>query len=636
MFRAVLEDDDITQDECDQRFHAGGIVPPQCLELETFRDWHEKDTQELLAESVPAEDSAQAVPQASSEKHDTAFAVDEFGGTLAFSISADLMHLENQISQLIVSDRAHFSSHVEVKDAQTSHADAPANVSSDTPALDETRERLKELMQHELGEHQPAENEGPKTVLGDFNAFHTKMEARHKKRVAHRAALMREISQKMGNLDMKLSDVVSDRKAWEETLLEKYDTAGIAGHNHAEPDVSPQSTFMAKRLQWSAVPTVRHQKAKSPQFLETLHKGPLVVSKSEVRHLSWTGNLPKVAAIAWIQGGRKTRARMMYFVDNFKLQDYEGGKQLVLVYHYKDTAAAQIVSKYINDTDVKGVAAHDFSQESFPSDPALRYAAWDSNADVVAQWDFDEWHDPSRLSLQVRAMAHTSKQACVLSTSSTSHSQEDEVKEISVVSLVGEKSWMKDHWHPFSRRKVEVNDTFTAGELVEMDMQNKKLMDSVSRIEHVFTEAKKPTSAATSASTLAPTPAPNQHGQSSSEEREEEGEAEKVSHDFSRGITECLDYDKSSAGDRTAEIAAEEALRENVGEDFGKKFHGLVKRRHDVTQKLQLLCFQTTMEKDHRKWKFMHEHVLEMDHIRSELDKHIKSMASLFSTDKPQ
>jgi len=64
--------------------------------------------------------------------------------------------------------------------------------------------------------------------------------------------------------------------------------------------------------------------------------------------------------------------------------------------------------------------------------------------------------------------------------------------------------------------------------------------------------------------------------------------------------------------------------------EFGKKFHDLVKRRHDVIMKLQLLCFQTTMEKDKDKHKFMHDHVLEMDRIHIELDKHVKKMASLF------
>lgn len=104
---------------------------------------------------------------------------------------------------------------------------------------------------------------------------------------------------------------------------------------------------------------------------------------------------------------------------------------------------------------------------------------------------------------------------------------------------------------------------------------------------------------------------------------------------FSRGLNECLDYD-TSKGHSAEDLAAEKAITENVGKDFGTKFHDLLHRRHDITLKLQLLCFQTTMEKDSGKRKFMHDHVLEMDHIRVELDKHIKSMASLFTSPKPK
>merc|ERR1711871_588975 len=226
---------------------------------------------------------------------------------------------------------------------------------------------------------------------------------------------------------MKLGEVVADRKAWEKELLVKYDAANITGHKLEAKVIVPKPDFMSRRLQWSKpMPTVHHHKAKSPDFLEPANKGPVVVFKSDVRHMHWTGKLPKVAAIAWVKGDRKHRARMMYFVDNFKLQDYEGERELLLVYHYKDIFAANIVAKYIDNTTVKAVVAHDYSQESFPSDPALRYAAWASDADIVAQWDFDEWHDPNRLGLQVKAMAHSGRHACVLSTSSTSHSQEEE------------------------------------------------------------------------------------------------------------------------------------------------------------------------------------------------------------------
>lgn len=308
----------------------------------------------------------------------------------------------------------------------------------------------------------------------------------------------------------------------------------------------------------------------------------------------------------------------MYFVDNFKLQDYEGPRELVLVYHYKDTMAAQLMKKYANTTDVRIVAAHDFSQESFPSDPALRYAAWASDADVIAQWDFDAWHDPSSLSMQVRAMAHTGKHASVLSMSSTSHSQEDEGKEISLSSIVGERSWMKEHWHPFSKRILEVNETFKAGQLVELDMDNKKMMNNISRIEHVFVEAKK----------AQPTSYPAKMENKTTDD-DTDGETR-----FSHDIKECLGYEPHKG--HASDDAAEKAIRENVGPEFGKRFHDMAKKRRDITLKLQLLCFQTSMEKDPSKWKFMHEHVLEMVRVRAELDKHIQNTAAVFGVAEAQ
>lgn len=440
-----------------------------------------------------------------------------------------------------------------------------------------------------------------------FHTTHAEFQAKHEKRVAQRAELTKEIAARMDKLEHGLAHLVSDRKAWEASLLNKYDVANITGHHESAASAEPKSTFMSKRLQWSNVPSFAPYKSKNSEEVEAAPKQPVVVSKKEVRHLPWTGDLPKVAAIAWIKGDRKTRARMTYFVDNFRLQDYKGSRQLVLVYHYKDVEAAQILRRFVNDSDVTVVAAHDYSLDVFPSDPALRYAAWASEADIVAQWDFDAWHDPSRLNLQLRAMAHSGRHACVLSMSSTSHTQEDEGKEISLSSILGERAWMREHWHPFSKRILEINETFKAGQLVELDMENKKMMNSISRIEHVFTE-----------------PEPESPVKKA---QEPQAEAEGGTK-FSRDISECLGYDTSKGHE--GDDAAEKAIRENVGPEFGKKFHDLAKKRRDITLKLQLLCFQASMEKDAGKRKFMHEHVLEMDRIRLELDKHVKHTATLF------
>jgi hypothetical protein len=550
--------------------------------------------------------------------------VDEHGGISAQSISEELAGLDEKLSQLAVS-----SVHVDVKNGNNKESGengivasgqqegraheivkSPSENSVAAPSrmnLAALQEKVHNELHSELDQLEKDDAGGPMAGSHNepmnFEKMHALMEARHKKRAENRIRLVKEISHRMDKLDKSLFDVASDRKAWETTFLKKYNERNATASAHQEPAPPSKAAFMSKRLQWSDIKTIHHHKIKVADFLEASQKRPVVVSKSDVHHFHWAGKLPKVAAITWIRGDRKTKARMMYFVDNFKLQDYEGSRELLLVYHSSDEAAARLVQHYANDTIVKGIPAHDMSQEMFPSDPALRYAAWTSDADVIAQWDFNEWHDPSRLSLQVRAMAHSGRHACVLSTMSTSHSQEDEDKEISQVSLVGERSWMKVHWHPFSRRKSEVLEVFKAGSIVEVDMQNKALMGNISRIEHVYK------------TNLT-------HATPAKDTGVKQGTA------FSRGIDECLGYDSSNG--RASEDAAKKAITEKVGNDFGKKFQKLVERRRDIISKLQLLCFQTTMERDSGKRKFMHDHVLEMVRIRDELDKHIKNTAALF------
>lgn len=609
MFNAIQKD--VTEDECAEQLHAGGIVPPQCLELEVFRDWHRKEADDLLApapeiqeQTMPKSSESDAVPNHASK---AAISVDHFGQTFAETISQDLAGLEKKLSELIVSSKGEIS-HDAQQDGESKAALNPWGTN-----LEAVEEQVHQALHDGLDQMEAASQDaeaGTQHGPESFAQFHKRMEERHKRRQENREALVREISQRMDKLDKSLLDVVSDRKAWETTLLDKYHAPNKTQSEKKEPTPSKTSSFMSKRLQWSGMPKIKPDKRKVGDFLEATKKEAVTVHKSDIRHLHWQGNLPKVAAVAWIKGDRKHRARMMYFVDNFKLQDYEGESELLLVYHHKDTAAAHLVSHYENDTNIKGVVAHDRSEDMFPSDPALRYAAWSSDADVIAQWDFIEFHDPSRLSLQVKAMVYTTRHACVLSTASTSHSQDEESKEYHQVSLLGEKSWMKENWHPFSERHSEVAKTFILGEIVELDMQNKDMMSNISRIEHVFSETTTP---------AAPV---------AQEAEKEQAGAEEGSTDFSRGISECLGYDHSKGHEN--EEAAEKAIRDNVGEEFGKKFHNLVKRRQDVIMKLQLLCFQTTMEKDVGKRKYMHDHVLEMDHIRSELDKHIENAVSVF------
>jgi hypothetical protein len=606
---------DVTEDECAEQLHAGGIVPPQCLELEVFRDWNNKEAEYLLAPSPAIQ--KQTEPQSSDKLEPiskpagkAAVAVDVFGQTFVETISQDIAGLEKKLSELVVSSKGAISRE-SVDGDESKAALNPWGSNKESieekvhQALHDGLDRMEEASQGAEGAQH-----GPES----FGQLHKRMEEKHKRREENRMALVREVTQRMDKLDKSLLEVVSDRKAWETSLLKKYHAPSKAETENKAPVPKKQSSFMSKKLQWSGMPTVQQTRPRGSDFLESTKMEAVTVHKSDIRHLHWQGDLPKVAAIAWIKGDRKHRARMMYFVDNFKLQDYEGEKELMLVYHQKDEAAAHIVSHYENDTEVKSVVAHDKSEDMFPSDPALRYAAWSSDADVIAQWDFEEFHDPSRLSLQVKAMAYTKKHASVLATSSTSHSQDEEAKEYHQVSLLGQKSWMKANWHPFSKRHSEVAQTFILGDIVELDLQNKDMMSNISRIEHVFSETA--------------TPVAPEAKEADATSEGQKAESEEGSNAWSRGISECLGYDSSKGHENEAE--AEKAIRDNVGADFAEKFHNLVKRRQDVISKLQLLCFQTTMEKDAGKRKFMHDHVLEMDHIRSELDKHISNAVTVF------
>lgn len=769
------------EEECATQANAGGIISSQCLELELFKDWHKKGTDDLLVEA-PAPAKEEPVAAASkSGKGMTAVIVDESGDTF-HTIAGDLEGLEKQFSQLVVSgvhldvkyDKEDARDHGDVNedskmlklwerkeeererfDKLENEVRASLEVTSETPWAHDLKD-LMDHMQHELEDHHVVSHNDPiakqldhealkahtqahidklesavraaqtssdsaapspwardvglvksrhaiklaihagkfhasedqrarlakleqsvNVTLDDshdtpwakdlknlqhrlefelhththrhhdpveavddaahwgrtssskdndplarwashvegFHSTHEQFQARHKERVERRAQLTKDIEQRMEKLDHGLTNLISDRKAWESTFLEKHDVASFA----AGQDAIPKTSFLSNQLKWSNVPTSIPMDVKGTDFLRGASpKQPIVVHKGDVRHLKWVGELPKVAAIAWIRGDRKTRARMTYFVDNFKLQDYEGQRELVFVYHSHDTEAAGILRQYANSTDVKVVAAHDFSQDAFPSDPALRFAAWGSDADVVAQWDFDGWHDPSRLSMQIRAMAHTAKHGCVLSMSSTSHGQEDDSKEVSLSSLVGTRAWMKAHWHPFSKRKLEVEDTLKAGQLVELDMQNKKMMNSISRVEHVYSSVRSENASQASQAAVA---------QGTNDVASQAAGRSK----FSRDVDECLGYDHSHG--QAADDAAEKAIRENIGPAFGKRFHDLVKKRHDITLKLQLLCFQTSMEKDPVKRKSMHDHVVELDHTRAKLDKSAHQIASVFHVD---
>merc|ERR1719271_890648 len=78
-----------------------------------------------------------------------------------------------------------------------------------------------------------------------------------------------------------------------------------------------------------------------------------------------------------------------------------------------DQDVAELVKQYADGTFVKSVAVPHGGD--FPSTTGLRYGAWSAgDADIIARWNFDEWHHPRRLAMQVRALAKSSRAVSVL------------------------------------------------------------------------------------------------------------------------------------------------------------------------------------------------------------------------------
>lgn len=153
---------------------------------------------------------------------------------------------------------------------------------------------------------------------------------------------------------------------------------------------------------------------------------------------------------------------MMYFVDNWKLQDWDS-KELVLVYQHGDERLAKIVQKYADGKSVKAVAARD---GKFPSTAAVRFGAWSVKTDVIARWDFDEWHHPEQLTLQIKALAMTSRPASLLQPTGT-HGASTMDRE---ATLLGEAKWMRELWYPFLEHGSDIFEEDRAHHIVQVDV----------------------------------------------------------------------------------------------------------------------------------------------------------------------
>jgi len=198
----------------------------------------------------------------------------------------------------------------------------------------------------------------------------------------------------------------------------------------------------------------------------------VVVNRSVLVSARWSGRIPSVGCVTLMPRGIQIEKWMDSFVDNFRHQHYEGGKSLVLVYHHADHKAAKLAKEHADGVFIMAVSALD---ADFPSTAAARFGMWHvRDADIVAKWDFEAWHHPERLNLQVRALALAGRPASLLArwsvVNSTGFKNTMEAGAHWDGGLVAEGGWMQKNWYPFLREGEEgVVGSHAPQEVVSVD-----------------------------------------------------------------------------------------------------------------------------------------------------------------------
>jgi len=216
--------------------------------------------------------------------------------------------------------------------------------------------------------------------------------------------------------------------------------------SRAQPRRAFRGSTYQNSLEWRHVKTWRSAQPASKI------RGTTVLSTEQLRQAHWQGMMPKVACIAAIPSGDDARARVQHFIENWNLQTYEGPRQLILVYSHSDHDLRHLLQIYADGTFVKAVAAR--SNGAVPSTLALRFGAWSAEADIIARWDFiSSGHQPQRLAMQVHALATAVRPACLMK-------QLDDVSDTKISgdpsSIIGEISWMREHWQPLLKEEHAV------------------------------------------------------------------------------------------------------------------------------------------------------------------------------------
>lgn len=232
--------------------------------------------------------------------------------------------------------------------------------------------------------------------------------------------------------------------------------AGAAGTKGLRGEAPrPDGLHWPAAKEWQALSKTPHGQA----LVDEIDTTPMLFFRQDLRGSHWSGKIPKVACVTVLPPHQTTETLMKYFMDNYKLQNYEGPNQLIIVYHNKDHEAARIARLYADGSSVVAAAAR--GDNAFPSPTSYRFGAWLAHdADVVARWDFEAWHHPNRLSMQVRSMVLSKRPASIVTRATFFDEAGGNTTRLGGIgdhgSMVGEATWMRKHWMPALEEENQV------------------------------------------------------------------------------------------------------------------------------------------------------------------------------------
>jgi len=358
------------------------------------------------------------------------------------------------------------------------------------------------------------------------------------------------------------------------------------------------------RLSWTRLISSLKQGSDS----KGLSEGLVALERSQLRSQKWHGLLPKVACVVAIPSGSNAKAQIKHVIENFRLQSYDLTRaQLVFLYRAPsptamssleaDREVEELVREHADGTLITGVAARTHGE--FPSTTSLRFAAWATDADVIARWNFDEWYHADRLLMQVRALAVTSRPVSLLKRWTVMGSENassgtvlsDDIGWES--SIVGEAAWMKEHWMPLLYHERQVLGGVQAHSVVQVDMPELStyIMDAGSwqgALNH-FGLANHTATAS---------------------------EVPKV----------CLQNFAAS----TDNSHVESAIIDKVGVELAETYHGLATKAASVAEKLRLLCDEISATTEPLQRDMMVGQAEKMAAVQLQLSQHFEHMKAIF------